>query len=179
MRTVISAAAVVTVEVGLWWRYAQMGAEFHFWLHGLLGGAIGVAAATVWALARGRRPGAVWGSGFAGHVWSAFPDVLFISAGILHQLWMDAFAFHIAIHLIAAPLVTMLGVFALTLLAWLLASWGRPALAGGAIGLAAGVTTVALLLAPGIPTSIEQLRESPQIALLCPLRDIDVEVAGR
>ena len=122
MRTVISAAAVVTVEVGLWWRYAQMGAEFHFWLHGLLGGAIGVAAATVWALARGRRPGAVWGSGFAGHVWSAFPDVLFISAGILHQLWMDAFAFHIAIHLIAAPLVTMLGVFALTLLAWLLAS---------------------------------------------------------
>ena len=174
MRTVISAAAVVTVEVGLWWRYAQMGAEFHFWLHGLLGGAIGVAAATVWALARGRRPGAVWGSGFAGHVWSAFPDVLFISAGILHQLWMDAFAFHIAIHLIAAPLVTMLGVFALTLLAWLAASLDRPRMAVAALVLAVGVTTVALLVAPAIPTTIEQIREVPEIALLCPLREVDV-----
>lgn len=172
MRNVVTTGAVVLVEGYLFWRYRQLGAEFHFWLHALFGAAIGVAAATGWALVRRQRPRAVWGAGFAGHVYSAFPDALFLTAGILHYLWMDVFAFHIAIHFIPAPLVTMLGVFALTLLAWLLASWQRPAAAVTALSLAVGVTTVALLVAPGLPTTVEQLREAPQIALFCPLRDI-------
>jgi hypothetical protein len=174
VRHVITAVVVVAVESYLYWRYRALGAEFHFWLHGLFGAAIGVATTTGWALLRRRRPGAVWGPGFAGHVYSAFPDALFLSAGILHALWMDAFAFHIALHLIPAPLITMLGVFALTLLAWLSASLDRPRMAVAGLVLAVGVTTVALLVAPDIPSTVEQIRDAPEIALLCPLREVDV-----
>ena len=66
MRHVITAVVVVAVESYLYWRYRALGAEFHFWLHGLFGAAIGVATTTGWALLRRRRPGAVWGPGFAG-----------------------------------------------------------------------------------------------------------------
>ena len=80
--TAVQACVVVAVEGYLYWRYRALGAEFHFWLHGLFGAAIGVAATTGWALLRRRRPAAVWGPGLAGHVYSAFPDALFLSAGI-------------------------------------------------------------------------------------------------
>ena len=40
--------------------------------------------------------------------------------------------------------------------------------------LAVGVTTVALLVAPDIPSTVEQIRDAPEIALLCPLREVDV-----
>lgn len=169
--------AVIIIEGYLYWRYRQLGAEFHFWLHGLFGGAIGVAAATAWALLRRRRPRPVWASGFAGHVYAAFPDVLLLSAGVLHHLWMDVFAFHIALHFIPAPLVTMLVVFGLTLLAWLLAAWDRPRVAAGALALGVAVSTVALLMASPLPTTVDQLRQQPQIALLCPVAG--VEVASR
>ena len=174
MRHVITAVVVVAVEGYLYWRYRALGAQFHFWLHGLFGAAIGVAGTTGWALLRRRRPGAVWGPGLVGHVYSAFPDALFLSAGILHALWMDVFAFHIAVHLVPAPLITMLGVFALALLAWLAASLDGSRMAVAALVLAVGVTTVALLVAPAIPTTVEQIRDAPEIALLCPLREVDV-----
>lgn len=174
MSNAVTTGVVVLVEGYLFWRYQQLVAEFHFWLHALFGGAIGVAADTGWALVRRQRPRAVWGAGFAGHVYAAFPDALFLTAGILHHLWMDVFAFHIVIHFIPAPLVTMLGVFALSLVAWLLARWQRPAAAVTALSLAIGVTTVALFVAPSLPTTVEELREVPHIALFCPLRDIDV-----
>ena len=58
MRHVITAVVVVAVESYLYWRYRALGAEFHFWLHGLFGAAIGVATTTGWAPLRRRRPGA-------------------------------------------------------------------------------------------------------------------------
>lgn len=174
MRHAVGAAVVVAVEGYVFWRYQRLGAEFHFWLHGLFGGAIGVAVLTAWSLLRRHRARPAWAAGFAGHLYSALPDALFLGAGILHQLWMDAFAFHIAVHLIPEPLVTMLGVFALSLLAWLAASAGRPAWAVTGLIVATAVTTVALLVAPPIPTTLQQLRDLPQIALLCPLQDLNI-----
>ena len=89
-------------------------------------------------------------------------------------MWKAKASIRIALHLIPAPLITMLGVFALTLLAWLSASLDRPRMAVAGLVLAVGVTTVALLVAPDIPSTVEQIRDAPEIALLCPLREVDV-----
>lgn len=108
-RRILSAVLVLLVEGYLYVRYAQLDAEFHFWLHGLLGGALGMAAVTAVRLASRRRPHgrpavAPWGAGGAGHLYSAVPDVLFLSFGVLHVLWMDVFAFHITVHFIPADI---------------------------------------------------------------------------
>ncbi|MBX9395764.1 hypothetical protein K4749_19710 [Streptomyces sp. TRM72054] len=42
-RAWISATLVLTIEVVLDVVYASYGARFHFWLHGLFGGALGLA----------------------------------------------------------------------------------------------------------------------------------------
>lgn len=127
-RAVTSGVAVVLVEGYLYYSYAQLDAQFHFWLHALLGAALGLAALTGLRLLLAHpRTGtsstgtAPWAAGLTGHLYSALPDVLFLGFGVLHMLWMDAFAFHITIHFIPAPLLTVLAVFLLTLTAYGLA----------------------------------------------------------
>jgi hypothetical protein len=172
----ISLALVVLTEGYLHYRYAQFGAEFHFWLHGLFGAALGLAALTglrMLAAYRWRRdPGsgavAAWEAGWAGHLYSAVPDVLFLGFGVLHVLWMDVFAFHITLHFIPAPLLTMLGLFLLTLAAYGLATTHRPRLALGALGLATGLLITALALAEPLPTSLTELTTDRGFAI-CPV----------
>lgn len=110
LRQTVTLALIVLVEVNLSFRYAELGAQFHFWLHGLFGAALGLAGLTVlrlvtaWRRNRDPASGAVapWEAGWLGHLYSAPPDVLFLIFGVLHVLWMDVFAFHITRHFIPA-----------------------------------------------------------------------------
>jgi hypothetical protein len=168
---------VLATEAYLYYRYALLGAQFHFWLHGLFGAALGLAALTLLrTLTTGRRPrhdpatGAVapWEAGWLGHIYSAFPDLLFLGFGVLHMLWMDVFAFHIALHFVPAPLITMLVLFVLTLLAYGLAASRKPVLATGALLAATGILLAALALAEPIPDSLADLHVDRGL-LLCPV----------
>lgn len=51
----ISAVLVLLTEGYLYYRYTLFGAEFHFWLHGLFGAALGLTALTIVRLATSRR----------------------------------------------------------------------------------------------------------------------------
>lgn len=61
LRRALTAALVLMFEGYMYYRYAQFGAQFHFWLHGLFGGSLGLLALTAWR----RRPavGALAGGG--------------------------------------------------------------------------------------------------------------------
>jgi hypothetical protein len=113
-------------------------------------------------------PLAPWEAGWLGHVYSAVPDVLFLGFGVLHVLWMDVFAFHITLHFIPAPLLTMLALFLLALLAYGLTASRRPRTGASTLGVGAAVLTVALAMAEPLPDSIHDLRTDRGIAL-CPV----------
>lgn len=171
----ISAALVAVTEGYLYARYAQLGAEFHFWLHGLFGAALGLAALTAVRIVRTRcggdpGSGAVppWESGFLGHLYSALPDVLFLGFGVLHVLWMDVFAFHITLHFLPAPLITMLVLIVLSLGAYGLATTRRPVGAAGLLVVATGVLITALALAEPIPDTLADLLVDRGLGL-CPV----------
>jgi len=174
-RAALSVALVVLVEAWLYYRYAQLDAQFHFWLHALLGAALGLAALTALRLVLARRrAGAArdgvaplaWG--VAGHLFSALPDVLFLGFGVMHMLWMDVFAFHITIHFIPAPLLTMLALLLLTLAAYGLAMSRRRLPAVGTLTAVAAVLATALALAGTIPDDIQDLLVDRGLAL-CPI----------
>lgn len=169
-RSVLVAAAVAVAEAYLLSRYQAFHALWHFWLHSLLGAGLGAAVLTGVSAARRRQPSAVavWMAGFAGHLLSALPDVLFLAAGVLHAPWMDVFAAHIGIHFLPAPLAVTFAVFALGLLSW-------PLLMDGRVRTAAGVAAVTVLavisvpaVSPGPPSSLEELRAAPQLACRLP-----------
>lgn len=167
-RTVVLALSVVGIEVWLYTQYAAPGAQFHFWLHGLFGFALGFLALAVYRIVVG-TPVTPWGPGILGHVYSAFPDVLFLSFGILHVLWMDAFALHISVHFIPAPLVTMLVVFAVALAAERAAAHGRRRLASAGVAASTLIVATGLALRSPLPDTLQDVRSHEGIALLCPL----------
>jgi hypothetical protein len=176
VRQVVTLVLVLLIEVYLYTRYAQLGAQFHFWLHGLLGAALGLAALTVlrlvttWRRHRDPASGALapWEAGWLGHLYSAVPDVLFLSFGVLHVLWMDVFAFHITLHFIPAPLLTVLALFLLALLAYGLAASRHLLTAATTLGIGVVILSVALALAAPLPGTIHDLRMDRGIAL-CPV----------
>ncbi|MBC9725015.1 hypothetical protein [Streptomyces sp. TRM68367] len=170
-RAWISATLVLTIEVVLYVVYTSYGAQFHFWLHGLFGGALGLAALTVVRMLPRHGPGRAspWESGFLGHLYSALPDLLFLGFGVLHVLWMDVFSFHITLHFIPAPLYTMLAVFVLTLAAYGLVMGRRRWSAVAVLAVAAAVVVIALAFAAPIPHSVQQIRDHPGLSLLCPV----------
>lgn len=167
----VSLGLVVVVEVYLYVRYAELGAQFHFWLHGLFGAALGLAALTLLRLLRRRTRGSVppWEAGWLGHMYSAVPDVLFLGFGVLHMLWMDVFAVHITLHFVRWPLATMWVLFALTLLAYGLAMAARRGAALGVLAVSGGLTLVALAGAGDVPSTVDQVRGHDGLALLCPV----------
>ncbi len=94
--------------------------------------------------------------------------MLFLGFGVLHMLWMDVFAFHITIHFIPAPLLTMLALFLLTLVAYGLAMSRRRLPAAGTLTAAAAVLAAALALAAPVPDDIHDLLVDRGLAL-CPI----------
>lgn len=173
-RHLMTTGLILAVEILFYRQYAHLGAEFHFWLHGLFGAALGVSAVTTWRLMTNKTvPVTAWEAGFVGHVYSAVPDILFIAVGILHMYWMDVFALHISVHFIPAPIPTMLGLFILSLLAYGWASDGRRKLAIACLGLAGVVLCVSLLFRHPIPTSLRHLqRHDHSYVWLCPMWDL-------
>lgn len=150
----------------MYYRYALLAAQFHFWLHGLFGAALGLAALTLLRMVTiRRRPRHDPATGtvapreasWLSHIYSALPDVLFLGFGVLHMMWTDVFAFHITLHFVPAPLSTMLVLFVLTLLAYGLAASRKPVLASGTLLAATGILLAALALAEPIPDSLADL----------------------
>jgi hypothetical protein len=176
IRSSIAAVAAVTTEVVLYVQYAGFDGQFHFWLHGLLGGALGLTVLSAARLIARRRDTAgrligsrtaPWAAAFLGHVYSAFPDVLFLTAELPHQRWMDVFAFHITAHFVPAPVLTALAVFLLALFGYGLAMvGGRRSTTAGVVALGAGalLATWALAIAGPIPDDIQDLRTHPGLA---------------
>ena len=167
----LSLLLVVGFEVYLYDAYADLGAQFHFWLHSLFGAALGLAALTLLRLARRRRDGAVapWESGWLGQLYSAFPDILFLGFGVLHMLWMDVFALHITLHFVPRPLLTMWALFALTLLGYGLAMTGRRRTSLATLSVSGAVLASVLAAAPDVPSTIGELRDHDGLALICPV----------
>ena len=99
-RHYLGAAVVLLAEAYLYWHYAQLHAGFHYWLHGLLGAALGLDGLTgarlVTALRRptlGQPPVrgcllTAWEAAALGHLYAAFPDILFLTLGLPHGYWM-------------------------------------------------------------------------------------------
>jgi hypothetical protein len=169
MRNVLGGAALLVGELYLYLRYASLDGQFHFWLHGLLGSALGLSILAVLRLRAGgnAQPARVtaWEAVGLAHLYSASPDILFLTGEVLHARWMDVFALHISVHFIPAPVLTALVLFLLATASYGLAmSRRRRAAAGGLI--AAGATlAVAVTFAAPLPSSIEDLRDDPRLAL--------------
>jgi uncharacterized membrane protein YphA (DoxX/SURF4 family) len=175
MRGWVGATAAIVLEVLLYVEYAQLDGEFHYWLHGLLGAALGLTVLTVARTLASRRTGTArtrprltpWEAVLLGHLYSALPDVLFLAGGVLHDYWMDVFAFHITVHFIPAPILTALALFLLALAGYALIQPGRPRpAAAGLVALTAGalLATAALWAAAPIPEDIQDLRSNPRLA---------------
>jgi hypothetical protein len=165
----LGVAALAALEVYLYRRYALLGSQFHFWLHLLFGAAIGLSA---WTVARVLRP--TWRHGLLAmtalaHLWSAFPDVLFILGGVLHQRWMDVFAAHISMHFVPRPIVTSAVLTVLAGIGASLARVDRSRLAVFMVAMTALGAAGALLLRTPIPDTLTQVRADPQIVRFCPL----------
>jgi hypothetical protein len=112
--TAAIAVLVVVIEGYFLVRYLAFGALFHLYVHGLLGVGLALAGHAAW---RARRPGGagapeLLGVALAGHIASAVPDVLFLTAEIPHAAWMDVFVAHISIHFVPAPLALTFAVLA-------------------------------------------------------------------
>lgn len=173
-RNVLGPAALVAGELSLYLRYASLDGQFHYWLHGLLGWALGLLALTALRLRAGgdARPVrfTAWEAVGLAHLYSAFPDILFLTGEVLHARWMDVFALHITVHFIPAPVLTALVLFLLATASYGLAmSRRRRAAAGGLITavaiLAVAILAVAVTFAAPLPSSIADLRNDPRLAL--------------
>lgn len=171
---VVAPALIVLAEVYLVVAYQRFHALWHYWLHGLIGAGLGVAVLVIASALRRRRPSTagIWAAAALGHLFSAFPDVLFLQAGVLHAAWMDVFAGHIAVHFLAAPLAVSFAIFAAGLL-------GVPLLHGGgriASIVLAAVTLASVILLPlaagGPPATLEELRDDPRLACVLPAVDV-------
>jgi hypothetical protein len=174
-RHYVGAAIVLLAEAYLYRRYAQLDAEFHYWLHGLLGAALGLAGFTATRLIRAqrreemnrpthRRLLTAWEAAALGHLYTAFPDVLFLSFRLPHDYWMDAFALHITVHFIPAPVPTTLILFLLALAAYGLAMSQRRRAAAALLAAAVLIVIAAIPLGATVPTDIEDLRNDPRLA---------------
>jgi hypothetical protein len=170
----IGAAVVLLAEAYLYWRYAQLHAQFHYWLHTLLGAAIGLGGLIGARLAARRRRSldaggrryllTPWEAVALGHLYAAFPDLLFLTFGLPHDYWMDAFALHITIHFIPAPVPTALALFLLALAGYGLVMSQRRRAAAAALSVAVLTVIAVVPLAASVPTDIQDLRSDPRLA---------------
>lgn len=167
IRHALAAVGIVVVEVLLYLQYASLGTQFHFWLHLLLGGWLGVGALAAREALRGRGAVRPVEAGFLGHAWSAVPDVLFLVAGVVHVLWMDVFALHITAHFLwPDALVVGSVLWVLSVGALVAVRTGRRRAGTGLLVASALVLVPALALRTPLPASLEQVRELQRDASL-------------
>lgn len=173
LRHGVALVAVLGVEGWLYREYAALGTQFHFWLHLLLGGYLGLALLTTARLVRPLWQVRGHEAAFFGHVWSAAPDVVFLSLGLLHAYWMDAFALHITAHVLwPSPLLVALALWGLAVLALLLVRLGRRRGAGLVLGGSLVLLGGAVVLHTPIPSTLNEVRELQQDGgLLAALRE--------
>lgn len=161
-RVRLTAVALVSVEVYFYARYAESGAEFHFWLHALLGGALGLVLLTLLRLWRRReaRPLRAHEAGLAGHLVSAVPDVLFLVVGVLHAAWMDVFVLHITAHFLwPGPLPAALALWTLAVAAWTSVRLGARRVAQACLLASVAFLAAALILRDPLPRTLAEVRE--------------------
>jgi hypothetical protein len=162
-----TAVGLVGVEVWFWYRYHASGADFHYWLHALLGAALGLGLLTAARLARPRDPEVrQWRAheaSLVGHLWSAVPDVLFLTTGALHVAWMDLFAVHITAHFLwPGALLAAVVLWALAVAAWTAMRLGARRASATALLAAVAFLGVAVALRSPTPMSLEQLVRQEQ-----------------
>ncbi|MBC7708214.1 hypothetical protein H7Y63_03255 [Polaromonas sp.] len=171
----VTTSVILIFEILFYRQYAHLGAEFHFWLHGLFGASIGLCALTIWQLCtkRGSRLSG-WEAGALGHLYSAIPDIIFVATGVLHMYWMDILALHISIHFIPSPIATMLAIFLLCLLSYVLVQGKYRWIGCIVLGLAGVILAVALWHRQPIPTTLQQVKhQTVKYSWLCPMWDTD------
>jgi hypothetical protein len=171
--TAAIAVLVVVIEGYFLVRYLAFGALFHLYVHGLLGVGLALAGHAAW---RARRPGGagapeLLGVALAGHIASAVPDVLFLTAEIPHAAWMDVFVAHISIHFVPAPLALTFAVLAAGVAAQVARVAGAARVLALSALLAVALPAGGLAARSPLPSSIEDLRADPRIALTCALPD--------
>lgn len=110
----------VVVEGLLYFFYRDHDARFHWLTHFFVGASTALVLMALYVLRTGRpvHLPLVWIA--AGHLLAMAPDFAF-AFGIAHEAWMDVFLGHISSHYIPGRNVTWLGVFAVSLGAYLLA----------------------------------------------------------
>lgn len=163
--------ALVAMEALFVSRYLHYGAMWHFWLHALMGAAAGLTLLTLIALWRRQRVrgAAPWRAVIGGHVFSAMPDILFITVGVLHFWWMDVFAVHISVHFIPAPLLSLYVLLAISVTGWAAVTLGHRRSAAALVAVTVVAAAVLLAFREEPPRTLEGVRDDPQIAWLCPL----------
>ncbi len=171
-RLLIAAALAFAGEVYLALRYAEFGALFHYWLHGLWGMAAGLAVIVLWRWARSPQtgPGAqLVVAAAVGRLLFAVPDVLFLVLDTPHAGWMDVFGAHISLHFVPVPVAWAYAAFAVAVVAASLGALGRRRPAAG-LGVAVVVLLAAgLTVRQPIPRTLDEVRGDPEIAWSCTL----------
>lgn len=174
-RILAGAIVVLAVEAYLWWRYALLGAQLHFWLHLMHGMAFGLGTWTVARLVVNRsldaavHRGAAASAAFGGHLFAAMPDLLFIAGGVVHMRWMDVFAVHIRGHMIPGALWVSVGMVGLAAAGWVAMTADRSRSAWAFISALVLTVAISLMIAPPIPDTLEEVRELADGGLWCPL----------
>jgi len=171
-RLLIAAALALAGEVYLALRYAEFGALFHYWLHGLWGMAAGLAVAVLWRSARSPQtgPGAqLVVAAAVGRLLFAVPDVLFLALDTPHAGWMDVFGAHISLHFVPAPVAWAYAAFAVAVVAAAMGALRRrrPA-AGVAVGVVIMLVTGLAVRQP-MPRTLDDVRGDSEIAWSCTL----------
>jgi hypothetical protein len=157
---------IAAVEAVLLAFYLYWDASFHWLLHLLVGGSIGLLAATAGAAPRGLRTGALVPVVTVGHLIAAVPDILF-RLGVPHQHWMDLFAWHLESHFAPGGLLTWYLVFLVCLGANLLLQYRRRSWPVVAALVSAG--TALALAHERVPTELTSTDHAAHLAVLLSL----------
>ena len=115
----LALAAYIVVEAFLYLLYQHNDFRFHWFIHFFVGGSVALVLMATIAY-RSQRPvplPLLWL--LIGHIFAAFPDILFNFGGISHSGWMDIFALHISSHFVPGRIFTWYAVFMASLAIYL------------------------------------------------------------
>ncbi len=164
----------LVAAAGEWYfavRYAAFGALFHYWLHGLLGVAAGLIAVVAVRTARPGRPHHVdvVSAALLGRLFFAAPDVIFLALDTPHAGWMDVFGAHISVHFVPAPVPFAYAVFVLAVVAAAAVTAGLRRAGAVLAAVAVALFVGGLAVRAPLPRTLDEVREAPGIAWVCPL----------